>query len=174
MSKVKQTRGDCFKEYGRVIDMCVGTKVEPLDCLKMDGELWKKVKGRISPVFDSVDKCEYTFAVGICEGKPVFSGDTLYSLSTTWNILGMSAAYPWADLSWTKKTPFKKGQPVMVRESKEYRWRLQYFAEKDRTFVDGGTEASKEGVSSFPWPHMRSLTEEELAEHDRLTQSWRN
>ena len=69
-------KSDLYGEWARVLDMCEGTKVDPVDCWKFNGE----VKNRCISL-DSFGK--YEFAVAILEDKPVFIGDKVYANNCT-------------------------------------------------------------------------------------------
>ena len=71
MKKCK-TEADLHDEYARVCRMCEGTKVKPIDCWKLDGQLYSCM-----PFFDRTPS-SLTFARDIVEDKPVFEGDVLY------------------------------------------------------------------------------------------------
>lgn len=71
-------RSDLFRQYARVMDMCEGTNVSVLDCIKFSGRPWMKLnKHNNEPEF-SCDLSCYDFAVAILEDKPLFIGDTVY------------------------------------------------------------------------------------------------
>ena len=67
-----KTEADLHDEYAKVIRMCVGTKVDPRDCVKC-------TRGT-KPVAWSftATPASYTFALAIVEDRPVFAGDALY------------------------------------------------------------------------------------------------
>jgi hypothetical protein len=67
------TRADLFREYARVIDMCEGTEVYPAQCVKING-----IPCVLTPTFENSEN-NYSFALAIVEGKPVFDGDELFS-----------------------------------------------------------------------------------------------
>jgi len=71
-----KTRADLHREYARVIDMCEGTNIDPLECVKCDG-----LEIDEGPFFDWTVH-SYQFALAIVEGKPVFPGDLLYNSNT--------------------------------------------------------------------------------------------
>ena len=66
-------RSDLFREWARVIDMCEGTGLDPIECLRIDG-IPCHLK---NPLFNDDPEC-YVFAVAILEGKPLFVGDEVY------------------------------------------------------------------------------------------------
>ena len=70
-------KSDLFREWARVIDMCEGTGVEPIECLRIDGTPCRLK----NPRFNDDPEC-YTFAVSILEGKPLFVGDEVYWKNT--------------------------------------------------------------------------------------------
>lgn len=76
-------RSDLFRELVRVFDMCKGTGVDPIECVRMDGvisnTLEELVYGFLSGYYTIG---YYTFAVAILEGKPLFVGDEAYWKST--------------------------------------------------------------------------------------------
>ncbi|MGZ5029056.1 MAG: hypothetical protein ACXWAT_00675 [Methylobacter sp.] len=65
-------RSDLFRRYAEVIDMCEGTNVRPLLCVRVSGE-----NVSTEPCFNG-NAAAYTFALAIVEDKPVFAGDVLY------------------------------------------------------------------------------------------------
>lgn len=66
-------KSDLHREWARVIDMCEGAGVEPIECLRIDG-----IPCRLkNPLFSDDPEC-YVFAVAILEGKPLFVGDEVY------------------------------------------------------------------------------------------------
>jgi len=65
-------KSDLHREWARVLDMCEGTKVNPLDCWKVRG-----VQYMVKPQFNA-DTSDYEFAFAILEDKPVFVGDRVY------------------------------------------------------------------------------------------------
>lgn len=100
-------RSDLFREYARVIDMCEGTKIDPMMCVKIRGYF---IDFGCDMVFDG-NVSDYTFAIGICEGKPVFAGDVLYDIETSCKFtMGcVHVAYDPTDFScvtWKKPDPY--------------------------------------------------------------------
>ena len=66
-------KADLHRKWAWVLDMCEGTNVDPIDCLRIDG-----IPCRLkNPLFSDEPEC-YTFAVAILEGKPLFVGDEVY------------------------------------------------------------------------------------------------
>ena len=99
-------QSDLFREYARVIDMCEGAEVHPYKCVKQRGLVGfhKTLEFTGSPE-------EYTFAIGICEGKPVFAGDVLYQVKTgnEQHIDDQCKINPvgfYEHLTWTKPDPY--------------------------------------------------------------------
>jgi len=74
-------RSDLFREYARVIDMCEGTEVTAKQCVRIHqqghGDTFMAISEGYSPEFTDPPN-NYTFAVAILEGKPVFMGDVVY------------------------------------------------------------------------------------------------
>jgi len=70
-------KSDLYREYARVIDMCEGTGLEQFDCMKYMGRIYRDHNGSRNPSFDR-PASEFSFALAIVEGKPVFEGDVLY------------------------------------------------------------------------------------------------
>lgn len=71
-------RSDLFRQYARVIDMCEGTNVNVLDCIKFNGVPWMELnRSTNDPEFSRDPSC-YGFAIAILEGKPLFVGNTVY------------------------------------------------------------------------------------------------
>jgi len=75
-----KTQRELNLEYwGRVHDMCDaynkqhGTNIRPQRCVKYCGNIWGYIINH--PVFNGT---EYSLAVAIIEGKPVFVGDKIY------------------------------------------------------------------------------------------------
>jgi len=68
---------DLYREWARVLDMCEGTKVDPVDCWKLNGRSQNTL-----PSFSGIIS-SYGFAVAILEGKPVFVGDKVYANNCT-------------------------------------------------------------------------------------------
>ena len=112
-------RSDLFREYARVIDMCEGTKIDPMMCVKIRGYF---IDFGCDMVFDG-NVSDYTFAIGICEGKPVFAGDKLWcNISnhefTVKGLCNRDQAFEYIDrfgtrictsidrVSWTKPDPY--------------------------------------------------------------------
>jgi len=73
------TRADLFREYARVIEMCEGTTVDPVECVSFRGTDIRVNKQYYT--FSARPEL-YTFALCIVENKPVFAGDVLYHKST--------------------------------------------------------------------------------------------
>jgi len=65
-------KSDLYREWARVLDMCEGTGVRPTVCVKYIG----KIDGAY-PYFNG-NECDYEFALGILEGRPVFVGDEFF------------------------------------------------------------------------------------------------
>ena len=97
-------RSDLFREYARVIDMCEGTKIDPMMCVKIRGYF---IDFGCDMVFDG-NVSDYTFAIGICEGKPVFAGDVLYNKrNSARSIPGKNdVGIDLSGYSWTKPDPY--------------------------------------------------------------------
>lgn len=74
-------KSDLHREWARVLDMCEGTKVDPVDCWKIGVR-----RPGIVPRFCE-DLERYEFAVAILEDKPVFVGDVLYHESGSKHII---------------------------------------------------------------------------------------
>lgn len=71
-------RSDLFRQYACIIDMCEGTNVDVLDCIKFDGRSLNEFnKSERNPEFN-LDPSYYSFAIAILKGKPLFIGDTVY------------------------------------------------------------------------------------------------
>lgn len=64
-------KSDLYREWARVLDMCEGTDILLIDCLKINGQTG------LATNFCS-DPSVYQFAIAILEGKPVFVGDEFY------------------------------------------------------------------------------------------------
>jgi len=78
-----KTQRELNLEYwGRVYDMCDaynkqhGTNTQHHDCVRYHGNIWGSIH---HPVFNDT---EYSLAVAIIEGKPVFVGDKIYTKRT--------------------------------------------------------------------------------------------
>ena len=75
-----KTQEDLYLEYARIIIMVReyneknGTNVKPWECVKL-GNVFRREHGH--PGFGG-DPDDYTFAIAILEGKPVFVGDEIY------------------------------------------------------------------------------------------------
>lgn len=67
-------KSDLYREWGRVLDMCEGTNVDPRSCWEYGGI----VSETHTPAFCEYPLEKYRFAVAILEDKPVFVGDTFY------------------------------------------------------------------------------------------------
>ena len=67
-------RSDLFREYARLIDMCEGTVVSPIDCVRWNGEPCGL--NFLEGTYAALDG--YSFAKAIVENKPVFIGDMLW------------------------------------------------------------------------------------------------
>lgn len=65
---------DLHREYARIIDMCEGTGLPVKECVKLRGQI---VDLDVKPRFDDRPD-DYSFAVAILEGKPLFVGDEVY------------------------------------------------------------------------------------------------
>lgn len=90
-------RSDCYREFARVVDMCAGTGVDPVQCVRRLG-----AEISAPPSFQNPPG-EYEFAIALIEGKPLFSGDTLYDKDGIawkvdpgkgWTVEGLSWAPP--------------------------------------------------------------------------------
>ena len=81
--KIISCRGDLYREFGRVVDVCEGTGIDPLKCVKWINTTlfdW----GMTTKAFDNWDPklCpseKFTFAFKILDRKPVFEDSVLYS-----------------------------------------------------------------------------------------------
>jgi len=70
-------KSDLHREWARVLDMCEGTGVNPLKCVKFNGSsvsFW--------PDF-TLQPDKYCFMIAILEDKPVFVGDKVYANNCT-------------------------------------------------------------------------------------------
>lgn len=92
-------RSDLYREYARVIDMCEGKGIPPERCVKRAGEVQCS-----DPTFYFASGL-YTFAIGICEGTPVFACDVLYSRKTG-DTHKFMAPGDFSDFTWTKPDPY--------------------------------------------------------------------
>ncbi len=97
-------RSDLFREYARVIDMCEKFGVRFTACVKYDGDL---LSFSDQPNFTGTVK-NYTFAIGICEGKPVFVGDVVYDRNGCKWVAGISSITDImrGGFTWTKPDPY--------------------------------------------------------------------
>jgi len=132
MEVIKMKKSDLHREWARVLDMCEGTKVDPSECWKFDGE----VKNRCIS-FDSCGK--YEFAVAVLEDKPVFVGDKIYSKLCSAMItvdcpISNSGYYSWNP---PKKTFMLNGEHLPCPEniSVMYELRIQGLEENIHNFV---------------------------------------
>ena len=115
-------RSDLFREYARVIDMCEGAEVRPYKCVKQNGETLHN-----PPRFDGLPQ-GYTFAIGICEGKPVFAGDVLWNKVKMFSDK-MNSMHNLTYFTWTKPDPYtwlKKaladGKVIQVKAALDGGW----------------------------------------------------
>jgi len=70
-------RSDLYREWARVLDMCEGVDVAPNACVRFAGtEL-------LDPSLFNANPEQYSFALAIVEGRPVFAGDVLYCEDST-------------------------------------------------------------------------------------------
>lgn len=69
-------KSDLYREWARVIDMCTGTGIMPLSCLRFDGHL---IKQAIEEPDFSYNPNRFSFAVCIVESRPVFVNDILWA-----------------------------------------------------------------------------------------------
>jgi len=76
MNKIEK-RSDLYREYARVIDMCEGTNVNPLKCIKLGESICN-----LQEIYFTDKPSVYSFAIAIIEDKPVFVGDELYDKDT--------------------------------------------------------------------------------------------
>ena len=69
-----KNRGGLLSRYKVMTSLCKGTKVNPRECVKLDGHIQRST----FPWNFDCDPANYSFAVAIVEDKPVFEGDTVY------------------------------------------------------------------------------------------------
>ena len=87
-------KAELHEAYAIRIRMCVGTQVDPRNCVRFDGE-----KTDDGWIFEA-DPCHYTFALAIVyddvrkEDRPVFEGDVLYDIHGAQ--LALESWYPYA------------------------------------------------------------------------------
>ena len=101
-------KSDLYREWARVLDMCIGTTANPASCWKFNG-----VFQAVNPDFYG-NPGRYEFAVAILEGKPVFVGDKLYLKDT--HVCGNVTEH-WTNInanlySWTTKTFMLNGEEL--------------------------------------------------------------
>ena len=111
-----KTKADLYRKYADMIDMCEGTKVEPVECVKHDLYICCTQPKFNRPAW------EYEFAHCIVEDKAVFTGDELYYKgekvnirgrgdfhipSLECNILSCNTINYVSNLSWVKPEPKK-------------------------------------------------------------------
>jgi len=99
-------RSDLFREYARVIDMCEGTEVTAKQCVRIHqqghGDTFMAISEGYSPEFTDPPN-NYTFAVAILEGKPLFKGAEVYlkdGRKYDWNTVWMGQIIQ--HLTWNK------------------------------------------------------------------------
>ena len=97
-------KSDLYREYARVIDMCEGTGLEQFDCMKYMGCIYRDHNGSKNPSFDR-PASEFSFALAIVEGKPVFEGDVLYDSKGNKYNIPSGAEWYWNNYSWTQPKP---------------------------------------------------------------------
>ena len=103
-------RSDLFREYARVIDMCEGTGIAEYKGVKQNHEVLCD-HARFDRNPDT-----YAFAIGMCEGKPVFAGDTLYDSSgNEWTV--RYARDNFNEYSWTKPEPVVKTDTRIIHHA---------------------------------------------------------
>jgi len=132
-------KSDLYREWARVLDMCEGTKVDPLMCWKFSGHLQLS-----SPAFVHVPSL-YTFAVAILEDKPVFIGDKVYANNCTsplvvegiskqkgYIFVGNCTNYDISILSWNppKKTFFLNGVELPCPDGNKGGYQIGMFSER--------------------------------------------
>jgi hypothetical protein len=71
-----KTQADLHREWARVLDMCAGTSVNPVDCVKNPAAKYNEIS--INDIFNILPTWT-EFAIAIVEGRPVFRGDVLYN-----------------------------------------------------------------------------------------------
>lgn len=72
-------KSDLYREWARVLDMCEGTVVKPWSCVRRKTDEYTSTF-YATPDFDDIEG-DWSFAVAILEGKPVFVGDIVYHKS---------------------------------------------------------------------------------------------
>lgn len=180
-------RSELLAEAARVLAMCGEDDALAGRCVK-HGVL--SVLSLSKYNFFDLPAC-YDFALTLVEGKPVFEGDVLWVKPgcNAWIIDGGkiiatghrldrgilttdSVVIQPEHLTWNPPQPtFKRGEPVMGVDECGGEYRL-YFAEGKRCFDSGANSWTSEATSE--WSDIRKLTPEELAEHDRLVNAWRD
>lgn len=76
-------QADYLRSYAAILDMCAGTNVDPLACIRTNAQ--KKTTVAIPHPWD--EKTKFTFALGLVEGMPVFSGDAVWHSDDGWIVL---------------------------------------------------------------------------------------
>ena len=150
-------KAELHEAYAIRIRMCVGTQVDPRNCVRFDGE-----KTDDGWIFEA-DPCHYTFALAIVyddvrkEDRPVFEGDVLYDIHGAQ--LALESWYPYAfstdrpnisGWSWNppkKKTFHLNGEELPLPDGDDksgyrigicdvHRWKSWQDAEKVQTAIN--------------------------------------
>ena len=93
------TQIELVEHWLAVLKFCKETAVRPEDCWKWRGRGSQGFKIRLDD-----DPGHYEFAIGLCEGKPVWRDSALYwadGRKLLNDITGLPSGHNWNSLSWT-------------------------------------------------------------------------
>ena len=128
-------KSDLYREWARVLDMCEGTVVKPWSCVRRKTDEYLSTF-YATPDFDDIEG-EWSFAVAILEGKPVFVGDVVYHKSGPRHIVAFRPdsldGYSWNP---PKKTFMLNGEELPCPVEAEEGWFIDIKAgtDKDKRF----------------------------------------
>jgi len=110
---MSSARAGLYREYARVIEMCEGTDVAPASCVRLLGHV------PVIPLQFDAGVEEYSFAVSIAEGTPVFHGDTVFIRTPEkgWYLVGVTpeTAERFKDCKWSWAAP--KREPAAEKKT---------------------------------------------------------
>jgi len=90
--------------WGVIVPMANASGIEPWVCVRYNGE---QATTQSHPHLKQIDG-EYTFAITVLEGKPVFIGDKLYYKDTEFIVADCSEKQSFSNCTWTPPPPTKK------------------------------------------------------------------
>jgi hypothetical protein len=160
-------RGELYRAYGHLIDLCDNKHDTLVKCVKLAGDIIGFI-----PYFTD-HPTDYTLACGIIEGVPVFDGQIVYNKITGETVtlcIAPNTFIATPELYTLNKIVFKENELVAVRDDNKVNdnWVYRHYHDKGLKSSHYYTHSmaynpltQQDSHVKVPWAYCRKLTTDE-------------